>query len=270
MCDNFEFRPVTLQDIPAIGPLQPRGWSDIQPSIRFYVQSGFCRCIKVENSSGITGIGASISLGTTHWLAHIIVRETARNQGLGYGIVNRLIRDIQPGPDESVLLIATALGEPVYRKYGFRTMTRYGFFERKKPWQTTVRHPCIRSYDDSWHDSVLFLDARVTGEDRYRLLAPFLGRAVLYVDNGQLEGVYLPGLGEGPVIADTPAAGRALMAEKYSRADKAVLPMDNATGVRFLVRNGFEQVSECPRMILGQDVRWQPDKIYSRIAGNFG
>lgn len=58
---------------------------------------------------------------------------------------------------------------------------------------------------------------------------------------------------------------------KYSKIDKASLPSDNIMGIEFLKYNRFiETTKKVSRMILGKDINWKPNKIYSRIGGNFG
>ncbi|MCK5463227.1 MAG: hypothetical protein KAI95_09430 [Bacteroidales bacterium] len=58
---------------------------------------------------------------------------------------------------------------------------------------------------------------------------------------------------------------------KYSKVDKAVLPGENHPGTNFLRQNGFTlSDTKGTRMILGQEIDWKPEHIYSRIGGNFG
>lgn len=76
---------------------------------------------------------------------------------------------------------------------------------------------------------------------------------------------------EGLIFADTDEAGIELMKTKYAKADKAVLPSENISGIEFLKQNGFvEAETKGTRMILGKEVDWKPKKIFSRIAGNVG
>ena len=58
---------------------------------------------------------------------------------------------------------------------------------------------------------------------------------------------------------------------KYASEDKAVLPSDNAVAIHYLKHNGFiETGKKGTRMILGNELPWQPQMIYSRIGGNLG
>ena len=73
------------------------------------------------------------------------------------------------------------------------------------------------------------------------------------------------------IIAENSRAGTALLRKKYAVVDdKAVLPVDNKAGIEFFMENGFTETLRAVRMIWGKPFVWQPDKIYSRIAGKLG
>ena len=81
----------------------------------------------------------------------------------------------------------------------------------------------------------------------------------------------MPGLGEGLIYASTAEAGLELIKIKYSKVNRAVLPGENPSGTNFLRQNGFTlSDTKGTRMILGQEIDWKPEHIYSRIGGNFG
>ncbi|WP_041620190.1 hypothetical protein [Paludibacter propionicigenes] len=75
---------------------------------------------------------------------------------------------------------------------------------------------------------------------------------------------------EGLIFAINDEAGLELMKLKYSRTDKAVLPSENIGGREFLLNNGFVEASIGTRMIMGKDIDYKLDRMYSRIGGNFG
>jgi len=60
------------------------------------------------------------------------------------------------------------------------------------------------------------------------------------------------------------------MKVRSSRTNKSVLPVDNKTAVDFLTKNRFSEYRRAMRMILGKGFRWQPEKLFNRIAGNLG
>ena len=121
-------------------------------------------------------------------------------------------------------------------------------------------------------DSKIFeLDEKISGQNRRSLMVDHVNNVFVYIQNSSLLGVYMPDLGEGLILASTTEAGIELMKVKYSSVDKAVLPGENNAGVNFLKHNGFTlSDTKGTRMILGQEIDWKPEEIYSRIGGNYG
>jgi hypothetical protein len=50
----------------------------------------------------------------------------------------------------------------------------------------------------------------------------------------------------------------------------AVIPSANEAAKRWLTEEGFLLVQSLPRMVLGKDVPWQPEKIFNRATGYCG
>ena len=47
---------ITTEDIDELKELQPDGWPDITPKMNFYIQSPFCKPIKILSGRRIAGI----------------------------------------------------------------------------------------------------------------------------------------------------------------------------------------------------------------------
>ncbi len=267
----MSFQPVTPDDLEEIKKLQPADWSDIIPDITYYIRSSFCHPVKYAINHEIAGIGAAIIYGSTAWLAHIIVHPSFRNKGIGFAIVQELLKTVQGKNVESCLLTATAMGKPVYVKAGFRSISDYVFMNRENPWKERPFSEHIISYQEKYNEQLFRLDRQVSGENRERLLGDFLQDTKLYVVHEHVLGYCIPHLKEGPIIALTPEAGLELMKVKYSVSDKAVVPDVNQIAIDFLLSNGFKPTeNRGTRMAMGKDVLWQPGKIFSRAGGNFG
>jgi GNAT superfamily N-acetyltransferase len=267
----MQIESITGNDLENLSHLQPEGWSDIVPDIAFYVISDFCNPIKMVVEESIAGIGASIQFNRTAWLAHIIVDPAFRNRGIGYRIVEKLLEDLKQTGTETCLLTATELGQPVYVRAGFRNVAEYVFLNRERPWEEVPVSPYIVDFREEYRNDIYEMDLQATGEHREPLLSPFLKDARIYVRNNTMLGYLIPGLREGLIIAENDEAGCALMNVKFAIADKAALPADNKTGVDFLLKRGFaDSGKKGTRMILGKDIPWKPEMIYSRIGGNMG
>jgi len=267
----MKFETIALNDLDGIKHLQPPGWPDIVPVFEFYVKKDFCYPIKIKLDGKIVGIGTAVIFHKTGWLAHIIVDKDYRNRGIGSAIVNELLRITKSESVETNLLIATELGFPVYKKAGFEIISEYYHFKREKPWNGYAVSPNISNFRNDYYSMIIEMDNNISGEEREILLKEYAHDSLIYLENNILKGFYIPKLGGGLIFADTNHAGLELMKLKYSKADTAVLPSDNFSGISFLKENGFVQTSTIGiRMVLGKNINWKPEKVYSRIAGNLG
>ena len=262
---------LTISEIENISHLQPEGWTDIRDAFRFYCTHDFCHPVKVTTDNKIVGVGSSIFYDKTAWLAHIIVGADYRRRGIGYNIVDSLLHNINEKGIKTSLLIATESGEPVYSKAGFRKVSDYLFFKRESIRMGRKYSENIKPYKSDYYKDLIELDTYISGENREILLKEYLKNSFVFIRNKVIEGFYIQGLGDGPILSLRVEAGRELMRFKYSNADKATIPAENKVGIEFLRENGFVPANTTGRrMILGHDIEWKPEMIYSRIGGNFG
>lgn len=261
--------PFSVRDLTQLGPLQPSGWAPIIPFFEFYLQNSFCRPIKYASRGTIIGVGTAILHDDTAWIAHIIVNTDFRNQGIGTTITRHLIASLQADGMKTISLIASTLGEPVYKKLGFEKDVDYLFFKTEQKSHDVTKKSI--SFEPRFQGQLLALDARVYGEIRTQLLLPHLDRARIILEQNEITGYYLPTLGEGPIVAQTDFAGCSLLAEKHSNENtRVVLPMQNKTAIEFLHGHGFVQFLTGSRMHRGRRIPYQPTKIYNRTGGNLG
>jgi GNAT superfamily N-acetyltransferase len=267
----MNFDKVTYRDLSELKKLQPDDWTDISEEFKLYITNDFCEPIKVTENNKIIGLGCSMIFEKSAWLAHIIVDRALRRRGIGTLLVNYLISYLKAKNIEVILLIATDLGEPIYKRVGFRLVSDYMFFKRTSFWEKKEISKNIKPYTQEFYNQLMELDEYITGESREALIKAYLADGFIYLDNRKLIGFYLPNLGEGAIYADTPDAGLELMKLKYSTVDKAVIPSENSIGIEFLKKNGFSKIDTVgKRMILGKDIDWKPECFYSRIGGNYG
>ena len=86
-----------------------------------------------------------------------------------------------------------------------------------------------------------------------------------------VRGFYLPDLGGGLVIALDAEAGVALLDYKLSQGTATVvIPSANAVARDLLVQRGFSEYASAPRMVLGPEVAWKAELVFSRGAGYCG
>lgn len=217
----------------------------------------------------MVGIGTSIVHGRTAWLAHIIVHKDHRNAGIGSALTQALIHLTRKTPARTIMLIATALGEPVYKKLGFETETQYVFMDRGvlPPADSEIE---ITPFHPRYREELLHLDLQISGEHRERLLHDHLTTTHLVLLGSSLQGFYVPTLGEGLILASDSRAGLALMKLRFAASQKFCLPVKNEVAFNFLTNHGFTEERRASRMILGEKIAWDATKIFSRIGGNLG
>lgn len=257
-------------DISLITELQPPDWYDIMPTIRYYTETDFCFPIKVTLNEKIAGIGTAIIHNDVAWLAHIVVHPENRNQGIGKLITEELVSNSKQKNCSTIYLIATSLGEPVYKKAGFETETEYLFFKDLKTDHNYKPIENIIAYTDDFKSQVADFDKQVSGEDRMTHLEQYLSGGFIYLEDNKVKGFYLPSFGEGLISALNNEAGIALMKLRLTTKDSVSFPVDNITAAEFMHENNFKEFKTAKRMRLGKKRNWQPENIYNRIGGNLG
>lgn len=260
----------TNRDIDTLSQVQPADWPDISPHMSFYARHNWCMPIKISENKELLGIGALIFFRNTAWLAHIIVNEKHRGKGIGSLIVTSLLDIAEERACQTLSLIATDLGYPVYKKFGFNTQESYAVYARQRVMEEHALSDHIIPYDMSYYDELLELDLKASGEPRAQLLDLSLQDVLLFRKGDRLEGAFFPNLGEGMIIAETSEAGVALLKKKCTKAEKLVLPESNSIAIRYLEDSSYKSVKTVARMVKGIPFEWQPQMFYSRIGGNLG
>jgi GNAT superfamily N-acetyltransferase len=250
--------------------LQPQGWDDITYFFRFYCSHSFCYPIVALSQQQIVGVAAGILNIKTGWLAHIIVSEAHRGRGIGRQLTQHISDFLHQQDCESLLLIATEMGEPVYRKLGFAPVTEYQFYKGNQIQIDSVSGN-IRNLLPSDLAQIFELDEAITGEQRQHMLENFLSNGWIYRTDSKIRGFFLPEFSEGTIIASDDEAGIELLKFKLSlRNSKAVLPEENESGIQLLESHGFEKYNRAKRMALGEAIQWKPELIFSRAGGFYG
>jgi N-acetylglutamate synthase-like GNAT family acetyltransferase len=262
----MEIKTLFNKEVNSIIDLLPPGWESAIRSIEFYTNSNFCFPIKVSIDKKIVGIGTAIIHNKTAWLAHIIVHPDYRNQSIGKTITQTLVEMSYSKGCETIYLLATELGEPVYKKIGFEIETEYLFFKGEIINEADVNSENIVVFNPKFKEQFSILDQQVSGENRMFHLEQYLSNSFLYLENKQVKGFYLPNFGDGLIIATTILAGQELMKLRITSKDYAVFPVDNIIATEFVTQNNFKEIRIQKRMRLGKERNWQPTNIYNRIG----
>lgn len=267
----LQLSPVTPDDIPHLGALQPDDWPDIRAQFAWYLQSPVSYPYKGMLGNTIAAVGCIITYVHTAWLAHIIVRPELRSRGYGTQVTEALMQLEGSRGYRTISLIATAAGKALYNKLGFATEATYCFYRRS--YSTKVEFGnvpnCLRS-KRKHYAQILQLDKLASGEDRAAVLTPFLQDSWIYNPKDEVEGFYLPALGEGVVVAAHQKAGYALAQLRLGTSHISVVPKQNKPICSFLEGHGFTIYRSASRMRKGAPLAWKPEMMYNRIGGNLG
>jgi predicted N-acetyltransferase YhbS len=217
-----------------------------------------------ERGGAIVGTGASVGFGATGWIGGIAVAPEARGARLGQTRTEAVIDAL--GPRETLLLLASAAGRPIYERLGFEAEETYRVF-----WAPDDARPVpteLRALTAEDREAVLALDTRVTGEER-----------ALAVDVGLLGGVATPNLeavalrppwAARPILARDRAAGAALLAAIMEPGLRLSVPDTNRAAVATLLELGCREVPGVVRMRRGAPLAWRPDEVWGVFSLFFG
>ena len=266
-----DIRNMEWIDLENIREFQPEGWSDIAELFRYNLLASFCLPVKLVREDRMVAVGNIIFNQDTAWLSQIIVHPAQRNKGLGTAVTKALLDRIDAIKFKTVLLDATFLGYPVYKKLGFELVSEYlhltSVEDRPQP---TFNSSFIKPFEEKYREQIFALDRAVTGENRALKLMEEMNRSLLWIKGGKVEGVYFPFLGKGPIIASQPEAGIELMQCRMSVQKSAMFPIENTVAAEFLFAHQWVEARRSRRMILGEPLNWKPAYIYNVISGAFG
>jgi GNAT superfamily N-acetyltransferase len=269
----LQIRGLTADDIPLLRDFAPPDWkTDLSGVFGRHIGQPYFHPIAAELDGVLVGCAHGLLHGNAGWLGNVIVLPEFRRRGIGSSMTEVLIELFRAKRLQFQILIATTMGEPLYRGLGFQSASQYVFFEREGGPPSTDEAPGVRAMTPADEDHVFSLDKAATGELRQPFLSGCLARASVHVgSSGNVDGYYLPSLRNGLVIASNDTAGLALMHHRLNEGVKsAVVPEQNGAATHFLRAKGFVETARAARMTLGPDVDWQPERVYCRGAGYCG
>jgi GNAT superfamily N-acetyltransferase len=260
-----------MEDIPLIKDFPPSDWKfNYQQFLNLHLGQSYFYPVVYRCAGEIIGTGNAIINGAIGWLANIIVSESHRNRGIGTVITQHLMDYLKAKKCTTQLLIATELGEPVYRKLGFRKISTYCFFRIETPLEAQDDHHLLKAKKTDIRE-ILNIDRQILADDRAYLITRCYENGWIYKKNERLIGYYLPNMGRGPVVATDTEAGLLLLRLKHSEAERrTAVPEENREAIAYMHKTGFEHFNDCARMILGREVPWQPNRIFSYSHGYCG
>lgn len=271
MSVNIQIRKIRKDEISILHELQPPGWnSDLCEVYGQHYDHDYFHPIVALINTEIVGTGVASVNDTATWLGNIIVREGHRNNGIGSAITNHLINYSNTKGDSTIILTASELGLPVYKKIGFQHDINYLFFKSDDHIKIDSLNKHISIITESEYNKIFELDYSITGERRVKLLASTLETGFKYKED-KIEGYYLPDFGKGLILANSEIAGIELLKFRFSLETSSIcVPETNKAAIDLFNSLGLYQYLKAPRLFLNKNVIWDPQKVYSRGCGYLG
>ncbi len=244
---------------------------DLEAFLKEFLSDEIFHAFVMIEDEKIVGIGNVFLRGKVGWLANIIVHKDHRNKGLGFKMTKFLVEFLTSRGCKTQLLIATQLGEAVYKKIGFEKITEYECFDSVVGYDYRPTNH-IRKMDRTSLQQLRTFDAEINGEDRSDLIEKYYHDGLGYFnEKNELLGFYLPNFARGLVLSKEEKAGIELLKIKHSeKGRRTLLPLENQTGIDFLSKLGLQQGVRSSKMVLGKKVVWNPKCIYSYASGYCG
>ncbi len=262
--------PFTKEDLPEVSRLQPSDWNGVTQHYEYYLSNDNCTPLKISIDGTIRAIGSVVFHENSAWLAHIITDKQFRGNGIGKKMTQALIDQVDDSVFPSIYLMSTELGYPIYKSLGFIEEGLHEFYlSNGKPIES-VGHAKIRlAIEDDYHQ-IFKLDALTYGENRIIRLKETIDTCKVFAEGDRIIGFYMPDLLEGPIIAQSELAGKALMLERMKHNTVAIVPDTNVNAKELLKSNNWKVFRTARRMRLGKERLFYPEMIYNRFSGQIG
>jgi GNAT superfamily N-acetyltransferase len=230
MTPVIHVRPLTASDLPlGLRLTRQAGWNQTEADWQRFRDLQPDGCFVAELDGLAVGTVTTCILGTTGWVAMVLVDQASRGRGAGRALMEHALAFLERQQVRSARLDATPLGRPLYEKLGFAeeyTLLRYeGVLPPAGAPAAGPEGAGVTAARPDHLGDLLRLDREVTATDRGKLLRRlFAERPDVWRVLGQAGRVvgYLAGrvgaraLLIGPCLA-TPGAGPPLLADAWRR-----------------------------------------------------
>ncbi len=274
---QIEIRLLFESDIPAAMRLkEAAGWNQTEADWRRLMMLEPNGCFGAIRDGRLVGTTTTTTYGDElAWIGMVLVDPQHRRQGIAAKLMSVAL-DYLNGKVGTVKLDATALGQPVYERFGFQAES---LVER---WSGTGHslHSDVNRIDPDSMNELLVLDQIAFNADRSKLIETLIEGAsvppVLMRDaDGALSGYAFARSGTradyiGPLVAKEPRKVEILMEQLLSQlGDRRVyvdLNKESGASTRLLSVRGFVKERDLIRMSAGLP-RAKTSPLIIAIAG---
>lgn len=255
----IEIRLLFESDIPAAMQLkEAAGWNQTEDDWRRLLALEPDGCFAAIKDGRLVGTTTTTTYGVDlAWIGMVLVEPQHRRQGIAAKLMNVALDHLK-GKVATTKLDATALGQPVYEKFGFEVeslVERWSGVASARQSDTRVETVVDR-------DELLALDQLAFNADRSKLIERLMVNepVVVRAADGTLSGYALSRNGTraayvGPVVAKDAQQVETLLNQVLSQLDGRQVYIDFnkecSTGTSVLSEHGFVKERDLIRMRAG-------------------
>ena len=265
-------RPMSTGDAEPAAEVVRRGeWGDRRLFFGWAAEHLETHPFVAEVDGAIVGTAVGTRNGAAGWVGSVFVDAAHRGRGVGGALTDHVIGALEAAGCETLLLVATTAGRPMYERLGFRYDTEYHAIEADG---LDAGEPELTPWQPTDLPAMVELDAAATGEDRSHLLRAFASptsATTLRGADGELRGyVVRARWGGGATVALTSDDGVRILQGRRRAAGpgarvRAGLLAANAAGLERLAGLGWRPAWTGPRLVRGRPLEWQPTQIWGQF-----
>ncbi|TKJ20490.1 MAG: hypothetical protein CEE43_12490 [Promethearchaeota archaeon Loki_b32] len=250
----------------AFGRAPPEDIKEEEKNWKALIKCEIGKFLLSEDKGKIFGIGGVFTFEKVSSFGYMAVLQECRGRGVGTEIFRNLLEIANKMNSETMILYASQLGEPIYKKFGFNRRF-YGVM-----YQLPIQPPELGFADkeikilNTVPDWVLVLDKKTMGFDRYNYLKMRikLGARILTIENegyGLLANKRL-----GPLIATNLEAALQIINKSITLgADHMIIARHKYLPKRIFELFNLTELENraSVKMILGNEINEKLDLLYA-------
>ena len=263
-----KLRRLRAEDIPPAAQLSAQaGWNQTEEDWRTLLELSPEGCLAIEVDGHLAATTTLLCYGRRlAWIGMVLTKAEYQRRGFARRLLAHALENADQMGIATIKLDATAQGQPLYERLGFRSEQEIERWSR--PGGNAAQLPGVRtSLEEPWRE----LDSLVFGADRSRLLARLaqlnpprsISQSYLFSRPGRVS-AYL-----GPCISENPGTARRMIGECVQNTRCGwywdLFPR-NRDAVALARDLGFSPRRHLVRMARGKELREKESAIYA-IAG---
>jgi predicted N-acetyltransferase YhbS len=267
---GLEIRKLTLDDKAQVDELLCKAFAGINPGgiVEREVALAPDTSWVATNDGSMAGLLCAIQYQGIAYVGPMGVAPEFQGKGIGRGLFQLMVDELEQRGCSTMLLDATEAGEPLYRKFGFEVTTRTFDMTRELPGGGVNPLPAVREFERTRR-----MDAEWFGADRRPMLERLLeveGAAHFANEQGYLisQTKVL-----GPFAASTLQSATELLDHALAAgavASRVLAPIENPDARRLLESRGFHVQREVKHMRRGRPIGMRRDLMYGLASFALG